>query len=275
MLHGDVPGQHHGEVEQHARDPDGSPQQRPLPSQGGKAEYDAPRHGGSHRTFGQRGDANKEVKVEEPELLVRLVPGIPAKHPYAERRSQLHVGRSSAREANNAGAGSGDQGGIQLASGPESTQVEIDQRDQDKSETGRRKTRRPVVDTKLQKSKHGPPVIKRGLLQPGMAPEYGSHVVVPAQHLPGNLRIPWFVGADQSQPISAEDWHQSIEQKEGGKNEKADSLQGFVQGREASLQIVQSGARPIHHSRRTQHCFFLNHRLCQVVYGHKAIRFSV
>ena len=97
---------------------------------------------------------------------------------------------------------------------------------------------------------------------------------MPAQHLPGNLRISWLVGAYQSEPISAEDWHQSVEQKEGGKNEEADGLQGFVQGRETDFQIIQ-GTRAIHDSRRTQHCFFLNHRLCQVVYGHKAIRFSV
>ena len=128
------------------------------------------RHDGSHRTFGQRGHADEEIEVEEPELLVRLIPGIPAEHADAEGRGQLHIGRGSAGEADDAGAGSGDQCGIQLAPGPEAAQVQIDQRDQDESETGRGKTRRPVVYAKLQEGKHGPPVVERGLLQPGMAP---------------------------------------------------------------------------------------------------------
>ena len=58
---------------------------------------------------------------------------------------------------------------------------------------------------------------------------------MPAQHLPGNLRISWLVGAYQSEPISPEDWHQPVKQKEGSKNEEADGLQGFIQGRETSF----------------------------------------
>ena len=158
--------------------------------------------------------------------------------------------------------------------GPEAAQVQIDQRDQDERETGRGETRRPVVYAKLEEGKHGPPVVESGLLQPGMAPQNRGDVVMADEHLAGNLRIPGFVGANQSEPISAEDRHQSIEQEKGGKNEEADGFQGVVQTRETSFQRVQAGARPIKDSRRTQHCFFLSHRFCQVVYGHKAIRFS-
>ena len=62
------------------------------------------------------------------------------------------------------------------------------------------------------------------------------------KHLPGDLRIPGLVGAYQAKPISAEDRHQSIEQEKGGKNEKADGLQGVVQARETSFQRLQTGA---------------------------------
>ena len=85
------------------------------------------------------------------------------------------------------------------------------------------------------------------------------------QHLAGDLRIPGLVGAYQSEPISAEDRHQSIEQEKRGKNEKADGFQSVVQARETSFQRIQAGARPIKDLRRTQHCFFLSHRFCQGV----------
>ena len=139
----------------------------------------------------------------------------------------------------------------------------IDQRDQDESETGRGETRRPVVYPKLEEGKHRPPVIESGLFQPGMAPENGSDVVMAEKHLAGNLRVPGFVGANQSEPISAEDRHQSIEQEKRGKNEEADGLQGVVQAREPGFQRVQAGAWPMKDLRRSHHCFFLSHRFCQ------------
>ena len=169
-LHRDIPGQHHGEIEKHPGNPDRAAQQRPFPPQCGEAEDDAPGHNRSHRTFGQRGYADEEIEVEEPEFLVRLIPGVPAEHADAEGRGQLHIGRGSAGEADDAGAGGSNQCGIQLASGPEAAQVQIDQRDQDESEAGRRETRRPVVYAELEEGKHGPPVVESGLFQPGMAP---------------------------------------------------------------------------------------------------------
>ena len=60
---------------------------------------DAEREERRDRTFGQRRRGAEEVEVEEPELLARLVPRIPAEHADAERRGQLHVGRRAAREA--------------------------------------------------------------------------------------------------------------------------------------------------------------------------------
>src|SRR5271156_4240386 len=85
------------------------------------------------------------------------------------------------------------------------------------------------------------------------------------EHLPGDLRIPGLVGANQAKTISSEDRHQSIEQEKRGKNEKADGLQGVAQPGETRFQSLQTGVWPMKYSRRCQHCFFLSHRFCQAV----------
>ncbi len=136
-LYRDIPGQHHGEIEKHPGDPDRAAKQGPLPPQSGKGENDEQGHGRSHGAFGQRGHADEEIEVEEPELLVRLIPGIPAEHADAEGRGHLHIGGGAAGEADDAGARGGNQRGIQLAPGPEAAEVQIDQRDQDESKAGR------------------------------------------------------------------------------------------------------------------------------------------
>ncbi len=219
-LYRDIPGQHHREVEKHPGDPDRAPQQGPLPPQRGEAEDDAACHDGSYGTFGERGNADEKVEVEEPEFLVGLIPGIPAEHADAEGRRHLHIGRCAAGKADDAGARSGNQSGIQLASRAEAAHMQINQGDQDESKTGGREPRRPVVDPELQKGEHGAPVVERGFFQPGMAPKNGSDVVVAEQHLAGNLRVAGLVGANQAEPIAAEDRHQSIEQEKRGENEK-------------------------------------------------------
>src|ERR1700733_578189 len=85
------------------------------------------------------------------------------------------------------------------------------------------------------------------------------------EHLTGDLRIPGLVSADKAKPSSPEDRHQSIEQEKGGKYEKADGLQGVAQAGETSFQRLQTGGGPMKYSRRSQHCFFLDHRFCQAV----------
>ncbi len=107
-LYRDIPGQHHGEVENHPGEPERPAQQEPLPPQGGEGENDEHGQKGGHGAFGQRSHADEEVEVEEPELLVRLIPGIPAEHADAEGGGQLHIGRGSAGEADDAGARGGN-----------------------------------------------------------------------------------------------------------------------------------------------------------------------
>jgi hypothetical protein len=143
--------------------------------------------------------------------------------------------------------------------------VQVDQRYQDERKTGRGKTRRPIVHAKFQEGKHGAPVVESGLLQPGMAPQHRGDIVTAGEHLPRDLRIPGLIGPYQAKAIPPENGHQSIEQEKRGKNEKADGLQGVAQPRETIFQRLQTDGRPMKYSRRSQHCFFLNHRFCQGV----------
>ena len=99
LLDGDVPGQHHDEVEHDAGPPDGAAQQRPLAAEAGEEKDDGEREERSDGAFGECGCGAEEVEVEEPEFLAGLVPGVPAEHADAEGRGELHVGRGSAGEA--------------------------------------------------------------------------------------------------------------------------------------------------------------------------------
>ena len=51
------------------------------------------------RPLGQRGDAGKEVNIEEPELRVGFIPRIPAEQADGKRRGHLHIGRGAARRS--------------------------------------------------------------------------------------------------------------------------------------------------------------------------------
>ena len=86
---------------------------------------------------------------------------------------------------------------------------------------------------------------------------------MPEKHLPGNLRVPGFIGPNQPEPITAENRHQAIEQDKRSENEKARRLQGVVKAREPSFQSGQTSAWPMEYSRRSHHCFVLSHRFCQ------------
>jgi hypothetical protein len=102
------------------------------------------------------------------------------------------------------------------------------------------------------------------------------------KHLPGNLRIPGFIGSYQSEAISAEDRNQSVEQEKRSENKEAGRLQRVVQGRKPSLQSGQTSAWPMEYSRRSHHCFVFSHRFCQAgtttkreLQQAQAIRFSL
>src|SRR5208283_5191679 len=97
VLHGDKPGEHHGEIQDHSRPPDGTAQDRPLASQRGEGKDDDNRQKGRHRTLGEGCGSYKEIQIEKPEFAVRLIPGVPAQHADAERGGKLHVDRKSTR----------------------------------------------------------------------------------------------------------------------------------------------------------------------------------
>ena len=91
-LHGNEPGQHHGKVEHGAWPPEGSSQHGPLAAEGCEGKDDQEGEERCDGTLGKRCGADEEVEVEEPELGVGLVPGIPAQHSDAEGRGHLHGG---------------------------------------------------------------------------------------------------------------------------------------------------------------------------------------
>ncbi len=239
--HRDIPGQHHRQIEQNARHPDGSSQQRPLASQRNEGKDDGQRKKRRHRPFRQCGRAVEEVEVKEPEFLVRLVPRIPAQHANAERRRKLHIRRGAARKRDNARAARRDQSSIQLPAGPEAPDMQVDQRYKDERKARRGQARRPVVHAKLLERKHRPPVVQRRLLQPWLAVKNRCDVVVAPQHFARNLRVARFIRAHQPEAVTSENRHQSVE-KEERREEEADScLDGETQRWKARREGLQSG----------------------------------
>ena len=217
VLHGDEPGQDDGEVEQHARPPEGAADDGPLAAQRGKGKQ-MMRDGqeGRHRTLGQGGHAGEEVDIEEPELGVGLIPGVPAEQADAEGRGHLHVSGGAAGEADDAGAGDGDERGVEVAAAAESPHVQVNERHHDEGEGGRGQAGAPVVHAEVLKDEHGAPVVEGGLLKPGVAVEIGRDAgaqtwplrvcggVEADQHLVGDLRIAGLVGADQAESVAAQ-----------------------------------------------------------------------
>jgi hypothetical protein len=171
VLDGDKPGQNHGKVERNPRPPEGAPQNGPLAAQVGEGGHNHESQKGRHRPLGQRGHASKEVDVEEPELGVGLVPGVPAQKADGQRRGHLHIGGSAAGKAHDAGAGDGDQRRVQMAARTKAPHMQVDERHHDEGEGGRGQARRPVVHAEVLEDEHRPPVVERGLFQPGLAIE--------------------------------------------------------------------------------------------------------
>ncbi len=174
LLDGDVPGQHHDEVEQDAGEPDGAAEERPLAAEAGEEKDDGEREEGGDGAFGEGGGGAEEVEVEEPEFFAGLIPGVPAEHADAEGCGELHVGGGSAGEADDGDAGDGDEGGVEVASGAESPHVEEDEDDEGEGGGGGGKAGGPVGDAELLEEAHGAPVVEGGFFEPGFAVEDGG-----------------------------------------------------------------------------------------------------
>ena len=245
LLDGDVPGQHHDEVEQDAGEPDGAAQDGPLAAEAGKEKDDGESEEGSYRAFGEGGGCSEEVEVEEPELFPGFVPCVPAEHADAEGCGELHVGGGAAGEADDGDAGDGDEGCVEMAPGAESTHVEEDEDDEGEGGGGGRETSGPVRDAEFLEEAHGSPVIEGGFFEPWLAVEDrsdgsggdaveggadifgaqapGDHlgvngvagVGVGGEHLAGDLCVTGLIGAYEAELVAAEDGNETVEQKEG------------------------------------------------------------
>src|ERR1700722_11466363 len=126
----DVPGQNHDEEEGDAGPPDGSSEERPLAAEAGEEKDDGEGEEGRNGAFGKGRGGSEEVEIEEPEFFAGFVPGIPAEHADAEGRGELHVGRGSSREADDAQAGGRDEGRVEMAAGAESPHMQEDKDDE-------------------------------------------------------------------------------------------------------------------------------------------------
>ena len=225
VLDGDEPGQHHGEIEDDAGNPDAAAQQRPFAAQSGKAEDDRDGHKRRDRAFGESGGADEEVKVEEPEFAVGFIPGVPAEHADTEWRGELHVGRCAAGESDDAGAGGGDEGRVELASGAEAAHVQVDEDDQGEGEAGRGQAGGPIVNAEFPEGEHGAPVIEGRFFEPGLAVEDRGDEVVAGEHFAGDLGVARLIGADQPEGRAAEDGNESIKEEKGGQPKESKRLQ--------------------------------------------------
>ena len=125
------------------------------------------------RPLGQRGQAGKEIDVVEPEFGAGLIPGVPAEQADGQGRGHLHIGGRAAGEADDAGAGDGDERRVEMAAGAESSHVQVDEANHDEGEGGGGQAGAPVVDAEVLKEEHGAPVVEGGLLKPGTAVEIG------------------------------------------------------------------------------------------------------
>ncbi len=146
-------------------------------------------------------------------MLSGFIPGVPAEHADAEGRGKLHVSGCASGEADDSGAGGGDEGGVKLASASEAADVEVNEGDEDEGEAGGGQSRGPVVDAEFFEGEHGAPVVEGWFFEPGLSPKHGRDVVVALEHFARHLRITRFVRADQSKARAAKDGNEAIEKK--------------------------------------------------------------
>ena len=232
------PGQHDGEVESDAGPPEGALEDGPLAAQEGEGGNDEDGEERSDGAFGESGHAGEEVDIEEPEFGVGFVPGVPAEETDGKRRGHLHVSGSAAGEANDAGAGDGDDGRVEVSAGPESSHVQVDEGRHDEGEAGGRETGGPVVDAELLKDEHGAPVVERRLLKPGVAVEIRSDAgakpaldgvggVEAVEHFVGDLGVARLVGAYEADTVAAKNGRLSVEDEKDGEDQE---YGGFATG---------------------------------------------
>jgi hypothetical protein len=238
MLHGNKPGQHHGEIKQNSGPPQRAEYDAPLLAQEGKRENDEHRKKRRDGPLGQRGEAGEKVNVVEPELGAGFIPGVPAEQTDGQRGGHLHICGRAARESHDAGTRHRDQRRIQMPSGPESPHVQVDKRRHDKGKGSGGKTGAPVVHTEVLKEKHGAPIIERRLLQPGTAVEIRRDAGVQAslqavrrievhQHFVRDLGIAGLVGSHQAHSVAAQDGSKTIKKEKDGEGKKNG---GFAEG---------------------------------------------
>src|SRR5450631_1069701 len=122
-----------------------------------------------------------------------------------------------------------------MASGAESSHMQINEGGHDEGEACRGQAGAPIVDAELLKDEHRAPVVERRLLKPGMTVEVGRNAgaelpfdrvsgIKAVKHFVRDLRIARLVGAHQTEPITAEQRRLSVDDEEGSENKKDGSF---------------------------------------------------
>ena len=243
VLNGDEPGKDDGEVEGDAGPPDGLGEDPPLAAEHGKGADDDENEEGRDGALGEGSDCGEEVDIDEPELGAGFVPCVPAEHSDGKGRGELHVRGCAAGEAEDADAGSRDECGVKVATATETAHVEIGEADQPESEADGGQAGDPVMDAELTKGVHGAPVVEGWFFEPGFAVEVGGDaggklfaegvgLCELDEHFVGDLRVTWFIRADQTQAGPAEDGGGAVEDKENHEDEQGEDFPHECSGRQ-------------------------------------------
>ena len=155
------------------------------------------------RSFRQHAQRHAEVEQREIYPFPILAPCPPCEHPDSEGCSERHVHRSGAGVADDSGARSRDERGVDFHAAAKFAEEKIDGYDEQRGIDRRGDARCHVAHAEDGVSQHCLPVVERGLLQPRTTAEHGSNPVVALQHLARDLRVARLIGADQAERSQA------------------------------------------------------------------------
>src|SRR6478609_11822414 len=145
-------------------------------------------------------------------------PGKPREQRNGEHGGERHVGGRGPSKADDGGARSGHERGVELRSGTKAPEKKEHGEQHGSGIHRRRKARGPVAHAEDGIRDYGLPVVKNGLFQPNLAGEHWGDPVMPGKHLARDLGVARLVSAHQPKRI------QSEEEKEGAEQRKREEL---------------------------------------------------
>jgi hypothetical protein len=212
QLDRDVPGQHDGEVEGDAREPQRTNDGAPVAFYSDEENDDDCGQGGCDRALCQRAQPQKDVKSGKIGAPAALVPRVPGEQGDGKAGGERHVGCGGMGKSDDSSATGSDECAVELATRAKSPEERINDCDQHGGvETGRHASRLIGHARGHAERQHRLPVIQHRLFEPRFALQGGRNPIRAIEHFARNLCVARFVGAEQSE------CPQSIEEKESAK----------------------------------------------------------